>query len=117
MTPEELGQAWLKAFNAHDVEALVSLYADNCTHTSPKLRVQHPETGGKISGKAALREWWAEAMKRLPGLQYEATAITANSERVVLEYLRHNPGDADLPVSESFDVRFGKIVASRVFHG
>jgi hypothetical protein len=36
---------------------------------------------------------------------------------VVLEYLRHAPNEAPMPVAEAFDVREGRIVASRVFHG
>lgn len=117
MTPEQLGRAWLDAFNAHDVEALVALYAEDCTHTSPKIRALHPQTGGKLVGKAALRAWWSDAMTRLPGLRYELERVTANEERVVLEYLRHAPNDAPLPVAEAFDVEAGRIVHSRVFHG
>ncbi|MBE2252591.1 MAG: nuclear transport factor 2 family protein [Myxococcus sp.] len=116
-TAESVGRAWLDAFNAHDVERLVGLYADDCTHTSPKIRALHPETGGKLVGKAALRAWWADANKRLPGLRYELERLTANAERVVLEYLRHAPNEAPMPVAEAFDVRDGRIVASRVFHG
>ncbi|MDX2012909.1 MAG: nuclear transport factor 2 family protein [Myxococcaceae bacterium] len=117
MTPDALGRAWLDAFNAHDVERLVSLYAEGCTHTSPKIRALHPETGGQLVGKAALRAWWSDAIRRLPGLRYELVRLTANDERVVLEYLRHAPNEAPMPVAEAFDVREGRIVASRVFHG
>lgn len=112
-----LARRWLDAFNRHDVAALVELYADDCTHTSPKIRALHPDTGGRLVGKPALRAWWEDANRRLPGLRYEATALTANDERVVLEYLRHAPGEAPMPVAEAFDVRDGRIVASRVFHG
>lgn len=117
MTPEALGRAWIDAFNAHDVERLLALYADDCTHTSPKLRALHPETGGKLVGKPALRTWWTDALKRLPGLRYELVRLTANDERVVLEYVRHAPNDAPMPVAEAFDVKGGRIAASRVFHG
>lgn len=117
MVPEALGRAWIDAFNAHDVERLIALYADDCTHTSPKIRALHPETGGQLVGKAALRTWWTDAIKRLPGLRYELVRLTANDERVVLEYLRHAPNEAPMPVAEAFDVRAGHIVASRVFHG
>ncbi|HEY6463505.1 MAG TPA: nuclear transport factor 2 family protein [Polyangiaceae bacterium] len=112
-----IGRAWLDAFNAHDVSALVELYDERATHTSPKLRVQHPETGGRIVGKEAMRAWWEGAIARLPGLRYEPTALTANDDRVLLEYVRHAPGDAPMPVAEVFDVRGGRIVASRVYHG
>ena len=40
---EAIAQAWLDAFNAGDVPKLVSLYAEDCTHTSPKIRALHPE--------------------------------------------------------------------------
>jgi ketosteroid isomerase-like protein len=114
---EAIALTWLDAFNAGDVPRLVSLYAEDCTHTSPKIRTLHPETGGKLVGRAALTTWWADAMKRLPGLRYEKTALTANDERVFLEYVRHAPDGAPMPVAEVFDVRAGKIVASRVYHG
>lgn len=117
MSPDAIAEAWLAAFNAHDVPALVALYADDCTHTSPKIRALHPHTGGQLVGKAALTEWWADANKRLPGLRYEKTAVTANDARVFLEYLRHAPNEAPMPVAEVFDIREGKIVASRVYHG
>jgi hypothetical protein len=51
MAPDAVGRSWIDAFNAHDVERLVALYADDCTHTSPKIRALHPETGGKLVGK------------------------------------------------------------------
>ena len=112
-----LATAWIDAFNAHDVDALVALYADDCTHTSPKIRALHPETGGKLHGKEALARWWREANARLPGLRYEPFAITTTSERVIVEYVRKAPGEPDMPVAEAFDVRDGRIVASRVYHG
>jgi steroid delta-isomerase-like uncharacterized protein len=112
-----LAQRWIDAFNAHDVAALVALYGDDCTHTSPKIRVLHPDTGGKIVGKTALTRWWTDAMERLPGLRYEATAIVADEARVIIEYVRHAPNEAPMFVAEAFDIAGGRIAASRVYHG
>lgn len=112
-----IAHAWLDAFNRHDVDALVALYADDATHTSPKIRALHPDTGGKLVGKAALAGWWRDANARLPNLRYVLTAATANDDRVFVEYVRHAPNEADMPVAEVFDIRAGKIVASRVYHG
>ena len=114
---EAIARAWLEAFNAHDVAALVALYDEDCTHTSPKIRALHPETGGKLVGRAALERWWRDAIARLPGIRYEPTAITANDERVILEYVRHAPDGPPMPIAETFDVRGGRIIASRVYHG
>ncbi|MCI0574003.1 MAG: nuclear transport factor 2 family protein [Myxococcaceae bacterium] len=114
---ERLARSWLDAFNRHDVPALVALYAEGATHTSPKLRALHPETGGLLVGHAALTRWWTDALQRLPGLRYELVALTAAPGRVFLEYLRHAPGEPPLPVAEAFDVENGRIVRSRVYHG
>jgi len=113
----EIARAWLAAFNAHDLDALVGLYAEDAVHTSPKLRARHPETGGKIAGKPALDAWWRDAFTRLPDIRYEASSVTADESRVFLEYVRHAPSEAPMYVAEVFEVRGGKIVASRVYHG
>lgn len=117
MTQQDIARAWLEAFNKYDVEALVSLYAEDATHTSPKIRALHPEGLGMLRGRSALAEWWRESNARLPGLRYELTAMTANEERVFIEYMRHAPDQEPMPVAEVFDIRDGLIVASRVYHG
>jgi hypothetical protein len=115
--PELIAEQWLKAFNAQDLDALLALYADDCRHTSPKIRTLHPQTGGQLIGKTALREWWADAFKRLPGLTYEKTALTADAKSAVLEYVRHAPNEPPTYVAEVFETRDGRIVSSRVYHG
>ena len=112
-----LAQTWLDAFNRADVDALVALYAEDATHSSPKIRVLHPDTGGRLLGKAAITTWWREAVARLPGLRYERVTITANDDRVFLEYIRHAPDGPPMPIAEVFDVQGGLVRASRVYHG
>lgn len=113
----ELARAWLRAFNAHDVEALVALYADDATHTSPKIRALHPDSGGVLRGKPALERWWRVANARIPNLRYEELTLTASADRVFIEYLRHAPGEPPMPVAEVFDIAGAHIIASRVYHG
>jgi ketosteroid isomerase-like protein len=112
-----IGLRWLEAFNRHDVDALVALYADGATHTSPKIRSLLPETGGKLVGKPALAAWWRDSNARLPNLFYEKVNVTADADRVIVEYVRHCPGQEPMPVAEAFDVAGDRIVASRVYHG
>jgi|SRR5471030_3138081 ketosteroid isomerase-like protein len=112
-----IARRWLACFERKDVEALVALYAENARHTSPKLRLSRPETGGHIHGRAALRAWWADAFQRLPQLRYIEQTLTAGEERVWMEYLRKVPGEADLPVAEVLEIRDGLIRESRVYHG
>jgi len=108
---------WFAAFNAHDLEQLLSLYHDDAQHYSPKLKIRQPETNGLVTGKAALRAWWQDSFDRLPTLQYEPTSFTANEDRVFMEYIRRVDGDTDMLVAEALEIRHGLIVASRVYHG
>ena len=112
-----IGQAWLDCFARRDLDGLLALYADDAVHASPKIRVRHPETGGVLRGKPALRAWWQDSFDRLPSMRYEPTALTADDRRVFMEYVRHVEGEAPYPVAEVLEVEGGTIVASRVFHG
>lgn len=116
-TNKSIANQWFAAFNAHDLEALLGLYADDAEHYSPKLKLRHPETKGLITGKDALRNWWRDAFERLPALRYEGIKLTADVEQVFMEYIRHVPGEVDLRVGEVLEIRDGLIIASRVYHG
>jgi limonene-1,2-epoxide hydrolase len=108
---------WFEAFNEYDLEKLLALYTENAEHYSPKLKLRKPETLGLIKGKTALRAWWKDSFDRLPSLKYEPVQFTANAERVFMEYIRKVKGEEDLMVGEVLEVKAGRIVASRVYHG
>jgi hypothetical protein len=108
---------WFDAFNAHDLEKLLSLYDDDAEHFSPKLKIRQPETNGLVKGKQALREWWQDAFDRLPGLQYQVTSLTANNERIFMEYVRKVSGEETMLVAEVLEVKDNRITSSRVYHG
>jgi len=112
-----IAQRWFAAFNTHDLEALLALYADDAEHFSPKLKLRRPETCGWVRGKDALRDWWRDAFDRLPTLRYEVLELTADDARVFMEYIRHVEGEEDLRVGEVLEIKEGMIVASRVYHG
>lgn len=118
MHPNEvIATQWFEAFNTHDLEKLLHLYDDHAQHFSPKLKIRQPETQGLILGKSALRAWWQDAFDRIPSLQYQVTSLTANDERVFMEYTRMADGDPNMLVAEVLEIKNGKIVFSRVYHG
>ncbi len=108
---------WFEAFNSHNLEQLLSLYDDYAEHFSPKLKIRKPETNGLIKGKNELRVWWQDAFERLPTLHYKVTSLTANSDRVFMEYIRQVKNEEDMLVAEVLEIKDGKIVFSRVYHG
>lgn len=114
---EHIAMKWFEAFNTKQLDRLLDLYAEDAEHFSPKLKIRKPETGGLVKGRAALREWWQDAFDRLPTLYYKVTSLTANEQRVFMEYIRTVQGEEDMLVAEVLEVRDGMIVASRVYHG
>ena len=114
---EAIAIKWFAAFNEHKLENLLELYDDHAEHFSPKLKIRRPETNGLVTGKSALRDWWDDAFKRLPELHYKVTSLTANNDRVFMEYIRQTPGEEDMLVAEVLEIKDEKIVASRVYHG
>ena len=120
MTPEKLQSIafkWFDTFNNKELEKLLSLYDDDAVHYSPKLRSLNPETNGFITGKQALREWWQEAFERSPSLNYKVKSVTANGDRVCMEYTRTVENEADMHIAEVLDIKEDKIIASRIYHG
>lgn len=115
--PAAIAKLWLKAFNEHNLDALLDLYDENARHFSPKLKLRKPETNGLIIGKEAMFDWWQDAFTRLPELNYKEIQLTANSTRVFIEYIRIVPNEPDMNVAELLEISNGKISFSRVYHG
>ncbi len=114
---KEIAFKWISAFNVHDLEKLLSLYADDAVHFSPKLKIRKPESNGWVKGKAALREWWADAFKRLPSLHYELQNMVTDDEQVVMEYLREADDEPGMLIAEILEISGNLIQRSRVYHG
>jgi len=114
---KQVANDWIKSFNAHDLEKLISLYAEDAIHYSPKLKERQPETKGWVTDKAALSAWWADAFERLPTLQYELKNLVVGEQQVVLEYLRIVEKELEMMVAEFLEIENGLIIKSRVYHG
>lgn len=112
-----MAHKWFAAFNEHNLDSLLSLYDEDAEHFSPKLKIRKPETNGLVKGKKALHDWWESAFESIPTLHYRVTSLTANSDRVFMEYVRSVKDEADMLVAEVLDIKDGKIVFSRVYHG
>lgn len=124
ISPEELGTMeemrkiaykWLAAFNKKKLKNLLNLYAPDAVHYSPRLLTLEPDTGGKIQGREAMRDWWGDAFQRMPRLSYLPMGVETRGDEVILTYDRKE--DDNLPTSvvrEILKIKNGKIVESRV---
>jgi hypothetical protein len=111
-----IANQWFDAFNEHNLEKLLTLYANDAVHYSPKLKIRQPETNGLIKGKNALRKWWHDSFTRLPSLKYIPQHFIANDNSIFMEYIRQVDGEENITVGEVLEIKDGLIVASRVYH-
>jgi ketosteroid isomerase-like protein len=112
-----IAHKWFDAFNNHNLEQLLSLYDEDAEHFSPKLKIKKPETNGLVKGKPALSDWWQSAFESIPTLHYRVTSLTADADRVFMEYVRTVENESEMLVAEVLEIKEGKIVFSRVYHG
>lgn len=110
-----IARQWITAFNEHDLEKLLRLYHEDAVHFSPRLKLKKPASGGFITGKAGLREWWADAFLQLPTLQYELINLIADQKQVLMEYIRKAPADPDMMIAEILEIENGLIIRSRLY--
>lgn len=81
-----LAEHWLAAWNAHDLEAIMSHYDDAVELTSPVAEQLLGIPGGKVSGKPALREYFRRGLEAYPELHFELQDLLAGQNSVVLYY-------------------------------
>ena len=84
--PNAFADQWAAAWNAHDIEAVLSHFHDNATFTSPFARRLLPDTGGRLVGKPAIREYWATGMPLIPDLHFTIEAVFAGVDHLVILY-------------------------------
>jgi ketosteroid isomerase-like protein len=112
-----IAHKWFETFNNKELDKLLSLYDDDAEHYSPKLKMKNPETQGFIKGKQALHNWWQSAFEALPDLNYQVTSLTSDENRVFMEYIRKVDNEENMLVAEVLEIKEGKIIFSRVYHG
>jgi hypothetical protein len=101
-----LADQWVRAWNAHDVEAVLSHFAEDVIFTSPVAAHVVPDTAGVVRGKDALRAYWSLALSKVPDLHFEVVSVFVGVSTLVIAY-RNQRGDL---VSEVLEVEDGLVV-------
>ncbi|MFE0465425.1 nuclear transport factor 2 family protein [Kitasatospora sp. NPDC058965] len=84
-------EGWVKAWNAHDLEAVLAHFTEDAVFRSP-VAVQLLGGDGVIRGKAALRAYWAEGLRRIPDLRFEVVGRYVGVDCLVIHYRNQKGG-------------------------
>jgi ketosteroid isomerase-like protein len=81
-------EAWIAAWNAHDLELIFSHYADDFEMTSPLIVKRMKEPSGTLKGKAAIRPYWEIGLAAMPPLHFELINVLIGVDSITLYYRR-----------------------------
>jgi ketosteroid isomerase-like protein len=78
---------WIRAWNSHDLEAIMSHYAPEVVLISPTAAKLLGDSSGTIRGKEAVRSYFARGLEAFPNLTFELLDVMWGISSVVLYYL------------------------------
>src|SRR5579863_4178864 len=86
---------WAHDWNSHDLEALLSHFSDDVLWTSPVAAQIVEGSDGVVRGKAALRAYYAEGLRRTPELHFEVVGVYQGVNVLVINYRNQRGAVAD----------------------
>ncbi len=78
---------WVRAWNSHDLDEIMSHYADNVVLVSPVAAKILNDPSGTVTGKEALREYFQKGLEVYPNLKFELIDVMWGLSSVVLYYI------------------------------
>jgi hypothetical protein len=76
---------WIDAWNAHDIDRILSHYRDDVQFVSPfAARAGAPH--GELRGRPALRDYFERALASYPALHFQPIAALAGVRSIALHY-------------------------------
>jgi predicted ester cyclase len=89
MTNQEarkLANDWVTAWNAHDLDLIMTHYEDSVELTSPAAAQLLGTPDGKVAGKANLRAYFQRGLEAYPELHFHLEDVLCGVNSVVLYY-------------------------------
>lgn len=81
---------WLRAWNSHDLDAILSHYAPEIVLTSPVAAKLLNDPAGTVKGESALRNYFKRGLEAYPNLAFELLDVMWGLSSVVLYYKNQN---------------------------
>jgi ketosteroid isomerase-like protein len=80
------GQEWIEAWNAHDLDRVLSHYTDDFEMSSPFIAVFAGQPSGTLKGKTQVGAYWQDVLKRIPDLRFELLEVFTGVNSVTIYY-------------------------------
>jgi ketosteroid isomerase-like protein len=81
---------WCSAWNSHDLETILSHYADDVVLSSPIAARLLKDPRGIVNGKEGLRNYFSVGLTAYPDLRFEVLDVTCGVGSMVVYYVNQN---------------------------
>jgi len=85
----QFAREWIAAWNAHDLERVLTHYAADVELSSPIAAERVAGSGGYIRGEAALRAYWEPALAANPDLHFDLETVLTAVDGCTILYRNH----------------------------
>ncbi|OYU79381.1 MAG: DUF4440 domain-containing protein [Flavobacterium sp. BFFFF1] len=85
-------QQWADSWNAHNLDLVLSHYADDFTIETPMAAKLLESSNGTVKGKESVRAYWAIGLERIPNLHFEVLDVLTGINSMTIYYINTATG-------------------------
>jgi hypothetical protein len=77
---------WIAAWNSHDLDRVLSHYANDFEMSSPYIVALVGEPSGTLIGKSAVEAYWRKGLSAFPDLHFDLVSVLVGANSITLYY-------------------------------
>ena len=86
---DDFAKEWIAAWNSHDLNRVLSHYADDFEMSSPLIATIAAEPSCRLKGKKAVGAYWTKALELVPNLHFELLTTLVGAGSITISYRGH----------------------------
>jgi hypothetical protein len=103
---------WLRAWNSHDLDAIMSHYGSEVVLTSPVAARLLNNPSGAVNGESALRSYFKRGLEVYPNLAFELLDVMWGLSSVILYYKNQSGTTTGEFIELDENLKVTKVVAN-----
>ena len=86
MNKENFANDWIKSWNSHNLDDILSHYSDEIEITTPMIKLAGGIDNGPLKGKDTVADYWKKALIKIPDLKFELIDVTESINSIAIYY-------------------------------
>jgi ketosteroid isomerase-like protein len=108
----ELAEHWVRAWNSHDLDEIMSHYEEDVVLVSPVAAKILNDPLGTVKGKEALRDYFKKGLEVYPDLKFELIDVMWGLFSVVFYYINQKGSEAGEFMEVGSTGKITKVIAN-----